>query len=214
MSITKESMEKLDKRAIEDFGIDSLILMENAGMAIYNHVKRFNSYTVVCGGGNNGGDGLAVARHLVLNNKDVDIFIINEVRTPESKKNLEILERMTRDIYYIREKEDLDQLIKSLDEKEVVIDAIFGIGLGRDVEGIYKDTIDTINRYGHLIVSVDIPSGMDADTGKILGTSVLADETVAIHEEKLCLKNTRVCGRITKVYIGIPEPYQELIVKK
>jgi len=108
MTITKESMEKLDKRAIEDFGIDSLILMENAAMAVFNHIKHFNSYTVVCGSGNNGGDGLAVARHLILNNKEVDVFIIKEVKTPEAKKNLEILKRMTRNIYYINETEDLE----------------------------------------------------------------------------------------------------------
>lgn len=213
MTITKESMEKLDKRAIEDFGIDSLILMENAAMAVVNHIKRYNSYTVVCGSGNNGGDGLAVARHLILNNKEVDVFIIQEARTPDAKKNLEILERMTRNIYYINETEDLVRLTKSLKEKEVVVDAIFGIGLDREIVGICKETINTINKYGHLIVSIDIPSGMDANTGNIQGASIFAHETIAIHEEKICLKNTRISGKITKVYIGIPGPYQEFIKK-
>ncbi len=213
MTITKESMEKLDKRAIEDFGIDSLILMENAAMAVFNHIKHFNSYTVVCGSGNNGGDGLAVARHLILNNKEVDVFIIKEVKTPEAKKNLEILERMTRNIYYINETEDLEVLKKSLKENEVVVDAIFGIGLDREVTGISKETINTINKNGHMIVSIDIPSGMDANSGKTQGISIIAHETIAIHEEKICLNNTRVCGKVYKAYVGIPEPYQELVKK-
>lgn len=211
MRITKESMEKLDKRAVEEFGIDSILLMENAAMAVFEKIKNFNSYTVICGSGNNGGDALALSRHLILNDKGVEVFIVKDVKTPDAKKNLEILKRMTLNIHYIDEDEDLDQLIKSLMDKEVVVDGIFGIGLDREVSGIAKKVIEKINEFGKFKVSIDVPSGIETDTGEVLGVAVIADKTIAIHTEKPCHENWEICGEVVAVYIGIPRENQLII---
>lgn len=205
MVISRKDMEGLDRRAIEGFGIDSLILMENAGMAVFNLVKDYDTYTIVCGSGNNGGDGLVVARHLILKGKGVDVFIIKDAKTLEAKKNLEILGKLTDRIFYIREEGDLDLLKESLKKSDLVLDSIFGIGLDREVRGISREVIRAINEYGKYIVAVDVPSGLEADTGQALGISILAHETIAIHEEKFCAENVQACGKTRVVYIGIPD---------
>ncbi|MBU5668294.1 NAD(P)H-hydrate epimerase [Peptoniphilus sp. MSJ-1] len=202
MAISKEKMSSLEKRTIEEYKIDSLILMENAGMAIFNEIKDKDSFTIICGCGNNGGDGLVIARHLILTGKSVEIFIIGNSKTKEFSNNLEILEKLSNNINYIKEG-DYDDLIESLEVNEVCVDAIFGIGLNRNLDEIYVDVIDIINRHGNYIVSVDIPSGMDADTGEEYGNCVAANVTYAISDIKIGETLNSSVGEIKKLYIGI-----------
>lgn len=205
MSISREEMIRLDKRAIEYYKIRSIVLMENAAMAIYHEISSYDSYTIVCGTGNNGGDGVALARHLLLNKKDVDLFVIKGHESDEFKENIEILKKLTDNIFYIEDKNDLDKLVSSIEISEITVDAIFGTGLSRKVDGIYSDVITVINRHSNYTVSIDIPSGLDANTGDVLGNVVSADETVTIHDIKHGLLKNEVVGKIKKVYIGIPE---------
>lgn len=210
MTISRKEMMRLDRRAIEKFEIPSLLLMENAGMGIFHHIKNYNSYTIVVSGGNNGGDGLVVARHLLLNGKDVEVFIIDGSKSMEFEQNLKILSHLTKNIFYIRQKQDLVVLAESLEVSEICVDGIFGTGLTRKVEGIYYDTIEWINEHGNFVISIDIPSGMDADTGDEWGTCVIANETYAISEVKTGSTLNNKSGKITKVYIGIPKFRNEL----
>jgi len=202
MAISKEKMKALEKRTIEEYKIDPLVLMENAGMGIFNEIKDSNSYTIICGTGNNGGDGLVIARHLILTGHFVEVFILGENKTPEFSINLEILEKLSEDIYFIEEN-NYDELIESLEVNEVCVDAIFGIGLNRNLEGVYLDVVDIINKHGNFIVSVDIPTGIDADTGDEYKNSVVANETYAISEIKLGETLNINVGKLVKVYIGI-----------
>lgn len=204
MGITKEKIMKLEKRAIEEFKIDSILLMENAGMAIYNVIKKYNSYTIICGSGNNGGDGLVLARHLIINNKSVNVFIINECKTPDSKKNFEILQNLTNNIYFIKDNEDLEKLSQSIVKSDVTVDAVFGIGLNRKIEGISKDIINLINALGNIVVSIDLPSGLNPDTKEIYGICVKADETITLNHIKKSLEKSEYAGDVVEVYIGIP----------
>ncbi len=123
VTISKNKMIELEKRTIDEYKIDSLILMENAGMGIYREINQYDSFTIICGKGNNGGDGLVIARHLILSGKLVEVFVVGEHPTREFSKNLEILEKLT-EINYI-EDEKFDDLIESLEVNEVTIDAIF-----------------------------------------------------------------------------------------
>lgn len=205
MSISKEEMIRLDKRAIEEYGIRSIVLMENAAMGIFNEVQSFNSFTIVCATGNNGGDGVALARHLLLNKKDVDLFIVSGTQSKDFSENLNILKKITNNINYINSKEDLDSLADSLEVNEVVIDSIFGTGLDRNISGIYSDVIDIINKHSNYTISVDMPTGVDANTGKVLGNAIVAKETITIHDLKDGLLKSELVGKIKKIYIGIPE---------
>ncbi|KXA28681.1 YjeF-like protein [Peptoniphilus harei] len=195
-------MIELEKRTIDEYKIDSLILMENAGMGIYREINQYNSYTIVCGKGNNGGDGLVIARHLILNGKLVEVFVVGDKMTKEFAKNLEILEKLT-EINYIEDENDFDGLVESMEVNEVTLDAIFGIGLNRPLNDFYKKLINLINAHGNYIIAVDIPSGMDVDTGDEYGACLGANITYAISDIKDGqLLNSKV-GELKKIYIGI-----------
>lgn len=202
MTISKNKMIELEKRTIDEYKIDSLILMENAGMGIYREINQYNSYTIVCGKGNNGGDGLVIARHLILNGKLVEVFVLGDKMTKEFAKNLEILEKLT-EINYIEDENDFDGLVESMEVNEVTLDAIFGIGLNRPLNDFYKKLINLINAHGNYIIAVDIPSGMDVDTGDEYGACLGANITYAISDIKDGqLLNSKV-GELKKIYIGI-----------
>lgn len=202
MTISKNKMIELEKRTIDEYKIDSLILMENTGMGIYREINQYNSYTIICGKGNNGGDGLVIARHLILNCKLVEVFVLGDKMTKEFAKNLEILEKLT-EINYIEDENDFDDLVESMEVNEVTLDAIFGIGLNRPLNDFYKKLINLINAHGNYIIAVDIPSGMDADTGDEYGACLGANITYAISDIKDGqLLNSKV-GELKKIYIGI-----------
>ncbi|MCI5643320.1 MAG: NAD(P)H-hydrate epimerase [Peptoniphilus sp.] len=201
MTISKNKMIELEKRTIEEFKIDSLILMENAGMGIFREINQYDSFTIICGKGNNGGDGLVIARHLILNGKIVEVFVVGDKETKEFFKNLEIIKKLT-DVKYI-EDDNFDELIESIEVNEITVDAIFGTGLNRNLNKFYRRLIDTINVHGNYIIGVDIPSGMDADTGEEYGNCVACNVTYAISDIKNGeLLNSNV-GELKKIYIGI-----------
>ena len=201
MTISKNKMIELEKRTIDEYKIDSLILMENAGMGIYREINQYDSFTIICGKGNNGGDGLVIARHLILSGKIVEVFVVGEKATREFSKNLETLEKLT-EINYI-EDENFDDLVESLEVNEVTIDAIFGVGLNRPLNSFYKKLINLINEHGNYVIAVDIPSGMDADTGDEYGNCVTSNVTYAISDiKKGELLNSKV-GELKKIYIEI-----------
>lgn len=202
MAISREKMIELEKRTIDEVGVKSLVLMENAGMAIFNEIKDASSYTIICGSGNNGGDGLVIARHLILNGKEVEIFILGEKKSNDFKVNLDIVKNFTDKIFYVKEN-NYDELVESLEVSEIAVDAIFGTGLNRELSDLYKDVINIINLHGNFIVSVDIPSGMDSNTGDEYGACVRARKTFAISDVKNGELLNSNSGEIKPVYIGI-----------
>ncbi len=134
MRITSsENFRKMDNYSIENIGIPSIVLMENAALKIVSNIdlQLNNRFVIVCGKGNNGGDGLAVARHLHCLNKEVEVFIIEKSKsgTRDFKINYNILKNMNLNIKTIRDYEDLDYLRESIMKSDMVLDAIFGIGL-------------------------------------------------------------------------------------
>lgn len=202
MAISIEKIKELEKRTIEDFGVNSLVLMENAGMAIFNEIKDSSSFTIVCGSGNNGGDGLVIARHLILSGKEVEIFIVGDKKSKDFATNLDIVKKLTDRIFFIEE-DNYDDLVESLEVSEVTVDAIFGTGLNRNLSDLYIDVINLINLHGNYIISVDIPSGMDGNTGDEYGACVRARKTYAITDIKEGELLNSNSGELNTVYIGI-----------
>ena len=211
---TGNQMKSIDNYCIEKLGIPGIVLMENAALKVVKNIDldSFNSFTIVCGVGNNGGDGLAIGRHLIVEDKDVSIFIIGNLNkgSKDFNKNYSILRNMNVKINLIESEEDITTLVDSLKTSDMTIDSIFGTGLTRDVEGLYKDVISSINNYSKYTLSVDIPSGMDSDTGKILGISVRADKTVTFQLMKKGLVN---CENVVVESIGMPEVAIENVLK-
>ena len=207
-SISCQEMKEMDSYAINTVGIPSIVLMENAALKVINNIDlNFNNFTVVCGRGNNGGDGLAVARHLIIKGKKVRIYIVGDIKngTEDFNINLSILKNLKAEIINIKNEKELLQLKEDLSVSDITIDALFGIGLKRNIEGLYLEIIKMINNESKQIISVDIPSGIDGDTGKPMGICVKADKTVTFHKMKKGLLNCgNYTGEIIVEDIGIP----------
>jgi hydroxyethylthiazole kinase-like uncharacterized protein yjeF len=200
--VTSSQMNSLDNETIENIGIPSIVLMEKAALgvveAIHNTCKAAGKILVVCGTGNNGGDGIAVGRILHLQGKQVRIVLLGDVQkaSTETKRQIEIAEKYNIKIYNTFDKT----------EYNVIVDSIFGNGLTRNVEGLYKKAIQFINQSRGFKISVDIPSGISADTGNVMGCAIKADLTVAIAYKKLghvLYPGAEYCNQILVADIGV-----------
>ncbi|MBS3772112.1 MAG: NAD(P)H-hydrate dehydratase [Bacteroidales bacterium] len=174
-------MRDLDRRAMEEYGIVQELLMENAGQAAYFTIlKEFGierkHFVVFCGSGNNGGDGLVVARKLHSNGAEVTVIMLGDRSKFKgaAKQNLDIAEKLQ---IRIIEWKDASEAKRSVQNADALIDAIFGTGIDREVEGKYRDAIELINSAKKTVFSIDIPSGVNGDTGQVMGTAVNADHT-------------------------------------
>ncbi len=190
MKVAKvDEMKDLDRRATEEFGISEDLLMENAGQAVYFVISqelgiKGNKFVVFCGGGNNGGDGLVVARKIHSNGGEVKVFLLDDEAKFKgaARKNFEIVSRIPIEMSRVS---SIDSVIPELLDCDAIVDAIFGTGLVRKVSGIYKDIIQLINESQSVVFSVDIPSGINGDTGQVMGAAVQADYTVTFGLPKL-----------------------------
>lgn len=210
--LSKEASKKVDSYTIDKVGIPSIVLMENAAEKISELIKdKGKKFIIICGEGNNGGDGLAIARKLLLYGKDVKVVILKASKEPskEFSINHNILINIGTEISSISCTTDVDEkFIKDVENSDVVVDAIFGVGLSRNVEGIFYNVIKIINTYSKLIISIDIPSGLDCNTGKPLGIAVRAQETYTIEVMKrgfIEYDSIEFLGDIKIVSIGIPK---------
>jgi hydroxyethylthiazole kinase-like uncharacterized protein yjeF len=214
--ITPEKMREADRRAQEEFGIPATILMENAGRAISQAAiemlpdKREAKIIVVCGRGNNGGDGFVAARHLMNNGIDVSIFLMADTKElrGEARDNYhraeKIAKTMGKDIKALNE-ENLSSFKNELEGVYSIIDAIFGTGLAREVGDPEKRIIQMINDSGKPVLAVDVPSGLDAANGKVLGACIKATKTVTFARPKIgFIGNEKYTGETITADISIP----------
>ncbi len=175
-------IRELDRKAIQAYHLPAEILMENAGNAVYQVIRQEadisgKSFVVLCGPGNNGGDGFVVARLLQANGARVKVFIIAEKDKyrNEAKKNLEILTRFPVEI---ESTQSLTKIRNSMKSADYIIDALLGTGVDRTVDGALKQVIELVNRSGKKVFAIDIASGINGDNGQEMGVSVKADYTV------------------------------------
>jgi ADP-dependent NAD(P)H-hydrate dehydratase / NAD(P)H-hydrate epimerase len=203
------------KHCHENWG---LVLMEIAGLGATKMLLELMegmpaAVTVLCGRGNNGGDGLVVARHLVRAGLDVLVFMVGSPSgsssgSRDNQTNRDILERLGVEIYEITEN-DLEAVKTSIWQSSAIVDALLGTGLDRPVEGVYAQVIDLMNESARPILAVDIPSGVNSDTGQIMGTAVQASATATFGSIKpglLCHPGAALAGDLRVIDIGLPMP--------
>ncbi len=199
-------MRELDRRAVEELGIPTEILMENAGNAVYTVILRElgvegKRFAVICGPGNNGGDGFVVARKLHSSGGLVTVYMLADRAKYQgaAKKNLDILSHFPVEV---RDVKSIEVLHNELRDADVVVDALLGTGLDRPVEGLYRQTIEAVNASGKKVFAVDIPSGISGDTGQSMGVSIQADCTVTFGLPKLGNLLYPGYGRGGKLYVS------------
>ena len=210
-TITASQAKLLDKKAREIYGLSTLILMENAGRAVAEEIIKLKKrkIAIFCGKGNNGGDGFVSARHLFTGGIKPDLFLagkISEVKG-EARPNLDILLRLKHKIFEIDEK-NVSLLKKKIRRYDLIVDAIFGVGLKSNIKDFFKDLIELINSSSAYILSVDIPSGLNADNGEVSEACVRADRTVTFIAKKRGMvkgKGPECCGKIIVEDLGFPE---------
>jgi len=210
--LTVKQAKAQDTQAKERFGISTLVLMENAGGAVAKEaIKTLRERTkiaVFCGRGNNGGDGFVAARHLLAYNIKPDVFLAGKILDVENETrvNLEILLRLRQKISEVEEK-NLHIVKNKIAKYSLIIDALLGVGLQGQVRGIFRSLIGIINSAKAHILSVDIPSGLDATTGAVLGCCVMADKTVTFVAKKRGMvvgEGPKYCGKVIVRDLGIP----------
>ncbi len=214
--VTAEEMRAFDAAAINEYGIPGVVLMENAGRstfmllcsAISKECSKLKA-VVVSGPGNNGGDGYVVARYLINHGADVRVYLLapREKIKGDALINLLILEKMTDHIYPVLDESAVRRAAAEWGACDVIVDAILGTGLTSMVRSPYLEAIELINEIPAFKVSIDIPSGLDSNTGRILGAAVRADLTVSYGFQKLGMAlypGVSCCGQVQVVDISIP----------
>src|SRR3990172_6910709 len=178
-------MNNIDRRSKDEYGIPTLLLMENAASGITRAVEqmlvsvRGKRMTVLCGRGNNGGDGLASARQLHNLGANVSVYLLSDTAdfTAEPALNLNIALKMGIEVNE-KGKFSMKTLSSRLNHSHMIIDAMIGTGLASAVKEEYKEIIEHINASKRPVVAVDIPTGINSDTGEVMGTAVMATATV------------------------------------
>ena len=234
--VTAFEMQEIDRRAIQEFGIPSILLMENAGRSVADEICKIvnaktgsvssergspapasaNHIAIFCGKGNNGGDGFVAARHLINRGFQVNVFFFqnSSEMKPDPLINFKILQKMTARaaqaallLIDCTNTFNLAEMKQAIDRSSVVVDALFGIGLSKPIDNPFKTVIQLINQSETNVVSVDIPSGLHADTGEVMGVCIQADTTVTLALPKkgfLLNRAGRYTGKIIVADISIP----------
>jgi NAD(P)H-hydrate epimerase len=214
--LSRAQMRAFDAHAIEQCGVPSLVLMENAGRGAADVLVRElctgdatgTTVTIVCGIGNNGGDGLVAARRLAVCGAKATVVVVGdpERASPDARTNLEAFRRIGGEVFELA-RAPFSVLTNALDMADVVVDALFGTGLDRAIEGELGTVVAAINASRAKRFALDVPSGLDSDTGASLGVAVNAMCTATFGFPKLGLmtpSGALRAGRVHVVDIGVP----------
>ena len=207
---------KLLEDMAEEIGISKLILMENAGLQLANIIQKQYSKNksknilIVCGSGNNGGDGLVCARHLIQFADEITICLLNingKLKTNEVKKNWNLIRgiKKIKKMEIFQNKNFTKEFENEINKSDIIIDALFGTGLHGKLNNQVAFVINQINKSEKSIVAVDIPSGLNPLDGSIANDVIIAELTVTFHKSKTgLLQREEITGEIITVDIGIP----------
>jgi NAD(P)H-hydrate epimerase len=215
-------MREADRRTIEEIGMSSLVLMENAGRqavaaieAVYTDLLE-RQVAVLCGRGSNGGDGFVVARTLIQRGVDVSVFLMGRVADVrgDARINLEILGHLGLTVVEVADSQAWELHFSELSDCTLIVDAIFGTGLNAPVSGFIESVVTDVNASGIPVVAIDLPSGLSADSPEPIGPSIEANLTITLAAPKLPLvlppAETRA-GDIVIADIGIPAEVLEAV---
>jgi hydroxyethylthiazole kinase-like uncharacterized protein yjeF len=211
-----QEMRTMDGAAVEKFGIMEELLMENAALATCSVILETcgvvgKKFIIVCGIGNNGGDGFAIARKIHSNGGIVTVFVLGDSHKLRgaAKMNFDIISMIPLDVQTV---DSVESIRSPMLHCDVIVDAIFGTGLTREVGGLYKDIIHLINAGNKTVFSVDIPSGVNGDTGKIMGAGIQADYTITYGLPKrgtMLYPGYELCGELFVTHISFPPAIYE-----
>ena len=207
-------MQAIDRSAIETYGIPGLVLMENAGLAAASMIHESVSdllekkVLILCGKGNNGGDGLVIARHLFLDGVQVDILLLAKRKQlkGDARTNADIAYKMGIPIHEITEK-NLAEQNHLFRHCHVIVDALFGTGLTQPAKGLFEKVIKKVNALRKFVVAVDLPSGVDSDSGQLIGPHIQANVTAALalfKRSHLLFPAAESMGEVQILDISIP----------
>ena len=204
--LTAAQMREADRRCIADIGIPGAVLMNNAGVAVFRHITA-GPVGIVCGKGNNGGDGYVVARLALLAGFETRVVVLAERASimGDAFTFLRAYENLGGAVTFASTSEDAREAVAALAGSAVLVDAILGTGISGEVRGVARAAIDAWPE-GHCI-AVDLPSGMDADTGGPCGACIRADLTVTFQFPKVGFRNRDAAawlGELIVADIGIP----------
>ena len=211
--VTAEEMRQIDKQTIEEIGVPGIVLMEAAATAVFRSIQRnfpeCRHVGVIVGKGNNGGDGLALARQLAHAGYTVQIVLVSspERFTGDALTNLQVVRKLGLSVVEILSESELKTLGTEIVSCDLIVDAIFGTGLRGGIEGYVKDVIDWLNSANRPIVAIDLPSGLNADTGVVEGGCICADRTVTLGLPKrgtLLYPGAQRVGALEIADIGFP----------
>src|SRR6266576_3989720 len=175
-------MREADRRTIEEIGIPSLVLMENAGRQVVAAIESVHAelleqrVAVLCGRGNNGGDGFVIARTLVHRGVDMSVFLFGRVADVrgDARTNLEILGRLGVTVVEVADSQAWELHFSEVSDCTLIVDAIFGTGLNAPLSGLIESVVADVNASGIPIVAIDLPSGLSADSSAPIGPSIEA----------------------------------------
>lgn len=208
---TAGEMRSIDAMTIEKFNIPGIVLMENAAKSCVEEIMDFDSFVIIVGKGNNGGDGLAMARLLIDAGKKVETYLVFDAEfSGDAKINFDRLLKMNITPKSCQDNESLAAAVKNAD---CVVDAIFGTGIKGEITGVAKEVIDLINEHSDYTLSVDVPSGINSDSGEASESTVKADKTVTFAAYKkgmLLYPAADYTGDVVVADIGIPEEVFDL----
>lgn len=213
--LTTQQMREADRRAIEDVGLPSIVLMENAGRQVVTAIESaFDSLpsmrvAVVCGRGSNGGDGFVAARTLLERGNAVTVALIGQAAQLKGdvRANLEMLRALGVDVLEIGDAGAWELHGSDVLDVDLIIDALVGTGLNGPLGGLYETVVDDINATPHPVVSIDLPSGLTGDNPEPIGPTVDATMTVTLGAPKLSLvlpRGEHLAGTLVVADIGIP----------
>ncbi len=213
---TAEEMTELDRKAIETYRSPGIVLMENAGKGAAEVISKTfpdlhrKKIAIVAGKGNNGGDGFVIARYLLNNGIPVRIYLLTDPKglRGDAETNFNVFHRMKGEVISVPSSKDYIKVKRDLERFDILVDGIFGTGLDAEVRGYYREVIDHLNTLQKPIVAIDIPSGLDANTGKPLGAAIRASLTVTFGLPKIGLlipPGIDYAGEVKIVDIGIPK---------
>ena len=211
--LNADQMRNIDRRAIERFGVPSIVLMENAAIAvvdaIFQHYPNSDRVAIVCGAGQNGGDGFAVARHLENRGVVPVIVIVGErgATKGDALTNLLICERLGIPIYEVGA-DGIETALAHAADADLLVDAIFGTGLNRAPSGVYAEVIRGIAELRIPVLAIDLPSGANASSAEPFDPCIQAEVTVTFAAPKLCHifePAALYCGEVIVADISIPD---------
>lgn len=211
-SLTREEVRNIDRVAIEELGLPGVALMENAGRGAAELLLKQEgvSRVVVCaGGGKNGGDGFVIARHLMLAGCQVEVWLFSpsEKLAGDALTNYQVALRLGISIQECNADAVDASFEKSLEESDWIVDALFGTGLSSEVRPTFIHLIEKINAVNTPVLSIDIPSGLDCDSGTPWGVSIKAEITATLVAKKIGFEKPGAdewTGRVEVISIGVP----------